>query len=95
MNCVIEEFIDKNYVNNYNEINEVCDAKCESDTIILNLNNRTNCLNYLHNLELKNLKELSLCYNNLFDIRSIKKFKVWKFGNIESNRHKCITKSEF
>jgi len=75
LNYVIEEFINKNYANNYNEFVENNSDNSDNNMTILNLNNKNDCLKCIHNFKSKNLKELLLCNNNLFDIEILKSLK--------------------
>jgi hypothetical protein len=43
INCIIEEFINKNYAKNQKEFNKIYDTNYDSNVTILNLNNKKNC----------------------------------------------------
>ena len=88
LNCVIEEFINKKYAKNSEEFNRIYNTSCDSNITILNLSNNKNCFNYLHSLELKKIKELSLCNNDLFDIALLEnlKYETLEILNLGNNK---------
>ena len=94
INYPINEFIQNNYMdNNLIEINKKFNLNIQSNITKLDLSRNKNidCINYLQNLTLNELKELNLSNCGIKDIGFLEKVKFEKLEKLDLSNNKNIS----
>jgi len=93
LNFPINIFIKQNYIdNNIIEFNKIFNMNIKYNIKILDLSKKKDkCWEYLINLELNELKELDLSYNNIRDISFLEKVKFEKLEKLNLGGNKNIS----
>ena len=90
INCPVKEFIEENYIDNKMiEFSKKFNLNIKSNITKLKLNReKAECINYLQNLALNELKELDISYCGITDISFLEKVKFKKLEklNLGSNK---------